>query len=292
MKQVCRGQIKNSGSELFGDQAIKAVSERVNTLETFSKTASKSEVKLRQQPKRFFEGAHPPSMGAVQAQQEHRTFHSETVPSESTPGINLEFSTPGIEPIYLSGKGEALSCSESHIPSQTSTAGINPASRREVEISSNLLERNFRLKLDSTNSRGLSTRVNTPPPFNPPSTAAPTVCGAAGNTGAGGAQSVAEKSNRGMSRPRRFLQLPFYRPQKGRRMANYHQSENVEQVPASSGFQNGINILSQGCPPQRGLDDQFGPPGCLFYSAYIPLSQEIPKVSMESTGIPVPVPSF
>ena len=54
MKQVCRGQIENSGSELFGDQAIKAVSGRVNTLETFSKTASKSEVKLRQQPKGFF----------------------------------------------------------------------------------------------------------------------------------------------------------------------------------------------------------------------------------------------
>ena len=75
-------------------------------------------------------------------------------------------------------------------------------------------------------------------------------------------------------------------------MVNYHQSEKVEQVPASSAFQNGINVLSQGCPPQRGLDDQVGPPGCLSYSAYIPLSQEIPKVSMESTGIPVPVPSF
>ena len=50
------------------------------------------------------------------------------------------------------------------------------------------------------------------PPSIPPSTAAPTVCGAAGNTGAGGAQSVAEKSNRGMSRPRRFLQLPFIIP--------------------------------------------------------------------------------
>ena len=35
-----------------------------------------------------------------------------------------------------------------------------------------------------------------------------------------------------------------------------------------------------------------GPPGCLSYSAYILLSQEISKVSMESTGIPVPVPSF
>ena len=63
MKQVCRGQIKNSGSELFGDQAIKAVSERFNTLETFSKTASKSEVKLRQQPKRFFRGGPPAKYG-------------------------------------------------------------------------------------------------------------------------------------------------------------------------------------------------------------------------------------
>ena len=48
----------------FGDQAIKAVSERVNILETFSKTASRSEVKLRQQSKSFlFEGARPPSTG-------------------------------------------------------------------------------------------------------------------------------------------------------------------------------------------------------------------------------------
>ena len=91
----------------------------------------------------FFKVAHPPSMGAVSAQQEHRTFHSETVLSESAAGINLEFSTPGTEPVYLSRKREALSCSESFIPSQTSTAGVNPASRREVEISSNLLERNF-----------------------------------------------------------------------------------------------------------------------------------------------------
>ena len=63
MKQVCKRQIENSGSELFGDQAIKAVSERVNTLETFSKTASKSEVKLRQQPKRFFRGGPPAKYG-------------------------------------------------------------------------------------------------------------------------------------------------------------------------------------------------------------------------------------
>ena len=95
-----------------------------------------------------------------------------------------------------------------------------------------------------------------------------------------------------MSQPRRFLQLPFHHPQKGWRMVNYHQSERVEQVPAGSAFQDGINILSQGCPPQRGLDGQVGPPGCLPYSAHIPPSQEIPKVSMESTGIPVPVPSF
>ena len=54
MKQVCKRQIENTGPELFGEQAIKAVSERVNTLETFSKTASRSEVKLRQHPKRFF----------------------------------------------------------------------------------------------------------------------------------------------------------------------------------------------------------------------------------------------
>ena len=59
MKQVCKRQIENSSSELFGDQAIKAVSERVNTLETFSKTASKSEVKLRQQSKHFFRGGPP-----------------------------------------------------------------------------------------------------------------------------------------------------------------------------------------------------------------------------------------
>ena len=76
-------------------------------------------------------------------------------------------------------------------------------------------------------------------------------------------------------------------------MANYHESERVEQVlPAGSAFQDGINILGQGCPPQRGLDGQVGPPGCLPYSAHISPSQEIPKVSMESTGIPVLVPSF
>ena len=72
-------------------------------------------------------------------------------------------------------------------------------------------------------------------------------------------------------------------------MPNYHQSEKVEQVPAGSALQDGINILGQGCPPQRGLDGQVGPPGCLPYS---PLLQEIPKVSMDSTTIPVPVSSF
>ena len=41
-------------AQSFGDQAIKAVSERANILETFSKTASRSEVKLRQQSKVFF----------------------------------------------------------------------------------------------------------------------------------------------------------------------------------------------------------------------------------------------
>ena len=63
-------------------------------------------------------------------------------------------------------------------------------------------------------------------------------------------------------------------------MPNYHRSEKVEQVPAGSALQDGINILGQGCPPQRGLDGQVGPPGCLPYS---PLLQEIPKVSMDST---------
>ena len=292
MKQVSRGQIENSGSELFGDQAIKAVSERVNTLETFSKTASKSEVKLRLQPKRFFRGGPPAKYGGGAG-----TTGAPYIPlRDSSVRVNSRYQPRVFNPRYRTSVpfrkgGSSQLFRKPHTQSNQHT-GVNPASRREVEISSNLLERKFRLKLDSTNSRGLSTRVNTPPPFNPPSTAAPTVCRAAGNTGAGGAQSVAEKSNRGMSRPRRFLQLPFYHPQKGRRMANYHHSEKVEQVPASSAFQNGINILSQGCPPQRGLDDQVGPPGCLSYSAYIPLSQEIPKVSMESTGIPVPVPSF
>ena len=68
----------------------------------------------------------------------------------------------------LSGKGEAHRYSGNLIPNQASTAGGNPASRREVEISSNSLERNFRLKLDSTNSQRLSTRVSTSTPFNPP----------------------------------------------------------------------------------------------------------------------------
>ena len=63
MKQVCKRQIENTGPELFGEQAIKAVSERVNTLETFSKTASRSEVKLRQLPKRFFRGGPPAKYG-------------------------------------------------------------------------------------------------------------------------------------------------------------------------------------------------------------------------------------
>ena len=63
MKQDCRRQIENTGPEFFGDQAIKAVSERVNTLETFSKTASRSEVKLRQQSKRFFRGGSPSKYG-------------------------------------------------------------------------------------------------------------------------------------------------------------------------------------------------------------------------------------
>ena len=62
-KQVCRRQIENTGLELFGDLAIKAVSERVNTLETFSKTASRSEVKLRQQSKCFFRGGSPAKYG-------------------------------------------------------------------------------------------------------------------------------------------------------------------------------------------------------------------------------------
>ena len=75
-------------------------------------------------------------------------------------------------------------------------------------------------------------------------------------------------------------------------MADGELSAKVEQVPASSAFQNGINILSQRCPPQRRLDGQVGSPGCLSYGAYIPLSQEIAMVSMESTGIPVPLPSF
>ena len=39
-------------------------------------------------------------------------------------------------------------------------------------------------------------------------------------------------------------------------MPNYHRSEKVEQVPAGSALQDGINILGQGCPPQRGLDGQ------------------------------------
>ena len=70
--------------------------------------------------------------------------------------------------MHLSGKGEAHSCSGSPIPNQTSTAGVSPASRREVEISSNSVERNFQRKLDSTSSQRLSTRVSTSPPFNPP----------------------------------------------------------------------------------------------------------------------------
>ena len=292
MKQVCRRQIENTGPELFGDQAIKAVSERVNTLETFSKTASRSEVKLRQQPKSFFEGARPPRTGAVRAQQEHRTFHSETALSKLAAGLNLEFSTPGIEPVHLSGKVEAHSYSGSPILNQASTVGVNPASRREVEISSNSMERNLRLKLDSTNSQRLSTRVSMSTPFNPPTTAAPTICSTAGNTRSGGAQSVAEKSHRGMSRPRRLLQFPFYRPQKGWWMANHHQSEKVEQISTDSAFQDGISILGQGCTPERGLDGQVGSPGCLPYSTCIPTSQEIPKVSMENTDIPVPVPSL
>ena len=75
-------------------------------------------------------------------------------------------------------------------------------------------------------------------------------------------------------------------------MVNHHQSEKVEQIPTGSTFQDGINILGQGCPPQRGLDVQVGSPGCLPYSTCIPPSQEIPKVSMENTDIPVPVPSL
>ena len=91
-----------------------------------------------------------------------------------------------------------------------------------------------------------------------------------------------------MSRPRRLPQFPF---QKGCWMVNHHQSEKVEQIPTGSTFQDWFNILGQGCPPQRGLDAQVGSPGCLPYSTCIPPSQEIPKVSMENTDIPVPVPA-
>ena len=66
----------------------------------------------------------------------------------------------------------------------------------------------------------------------------------------------------------------------------------VEQIPACSAFQDGIYILGQGRAPERGLDGQVGPPGCLPFSTYISPTQEIPKVSMESTDVPVPVPSF
>lgn len=69
--------------------------------------------------------------------------------------------------------------------------------------------------------------ATTSTPFNPPTTAAPTICSTVGNTRSGGAQSVAEKSHRGMSRPRRLLQFPFYHPKKIWWMANHHQLEEL-----------------------------------------------------------------
>ena len=111
--------------------------------------------------------------------------------------------------------------------------------------------------------------ATTSTPFNPPTTAAPTICSTVGNTRSGGAQSVAEKSHREMSRPRRLLQLPFYHPQNIWWMANHHQPEEVEQTPTDSAFQNGISILGQGRPPQRGLDGQVGSSGCLPYSTWM-----------------------
>ena len=59
MKQVCRRQIENTGSELFGDQAIKAVLDTI--LETFLKTASKPAVKLRKQSFCWFFRVDPPA---------------------------------------------------------------------------------------------------------------------------------------------------------------------------------------------------------------------------------------
>ena len=54
LRPVCgpgQKQTETSGSDLFVDQAIKAVSERVITLETFMKTAAKSETESRAQNK-------------------------------------------------------------------------------------------------------------------------------------------------------------------------------------------------------------------------------------------------
>ena len=93
--------------------------------------------------------------------------------------------------------------------------------------------------------------LSTPPPWP-----APTICSTTGNTRSGGAQSGAEKSHRRVSRPRRLLQFPFYRPRKEWWMANHHQSEEVEQIPTGSAFQDRISMLGQGRPSQRGLEGQ------------------------------------
>ena len=186
MKQVCKRQIENLGSELFRDQAIKAVSERVNTLETFSKTTSKSEVKLRQQPDRFL-------LRGPSRQVQGRCGHNRSTAGSEAPHPVKSVPLGSAQPV----RGKLR---------------YHPIHWKEISDSNCIVQtaRGYRLELICHPLQLL------------PSTAAPIICRAAGNTGSGGVQSVAEKSNGGMLQPRRFLQLPFYRPQKGWRMVNYH----------------------------------------------------------------------